>query len=86
MNDNDIIKALKCCEIEDCDECPFRTYTHCRHSLVCGVSDVINRQKAEIDRLNHIRAELSKDIEELQEKLNRSIGVDKTGDNWFPYD
>ena len=56
MNDNDIIKALECCCITpaNCKECPlgvidnadcFRTVIH-KNAL-----DLINRQKAEIERL-----------------------------------
>lgn len=48
MNDNDIIKAVGCCEIKDCHECPYKGYTNCRESVMHGALDLINRQKEEI--------------------------------------
>ena len=58
MTDNEIIKALKCCGDEDvhfCSICP--TYLHdkdndfCQEDLHRMSLDLINRQKAEIERL-----------------------------------
>ena len=50
MTDNDIIKALECCGCDNyqCDKCPYayKTCTVYKDSL-----DLINRQKAEIERL-----------------------------------
>lgn len=50
MTDNDIIKALECCGCDNyqCDNCPYayKTCTVYKDSL-----DLINRQKAEIERL-----------------------------------
>lgn len=51
MSDNDIIKAVGCCEIKDCHECPYKGYTNCRESVMHGALDLINRQKAENERL-----------------------------------
>jgi hypothetical protein len=58
MTDNEIIKALECCFVNiDCTGCPGR-------DVSCGVDclllagtealDLINRQKAEIDRLGEL--------------------------------
>ena len=50
MTDNDIIKALECCSCDNyqCDNCPYayKTCTVYKDSL-----DLINRQKAEIEKL-----------------------------------
>ena len=57
MNDNDIIKALECCavssSIETCGECPYAecpTRKGCVGEMVKDALDLINRQKAEIER------------------------------------
>jgi hypothetical protein len=56
MTDNDIIKALKQCSRDYChtSECPIfcgTTNEDCRHELIKSALDLINRQKAEIERL-----------------------------------
>lgn len=62
MNDSEIIKALECCEITyDCTNCPANRddnkYTYMGSYICKGIQkrdilDLINRQQAEIDRLN----------------------------------
>lgn len=64
MTDNEIIKALKCCSstsILDCADCP---YWGTRRS--CGVKqmkkdalNLINRQKAEIERLQKYNTDVT---------------------------
>ena len=60
MTDKDIIKALECCGCDNyqCDNCPYayKTCTVYKDSL-----DLINRQKAEIERLREETAELIDD-------------------------
>lgn len=57
MTDNEIIKALECCftrgfDESTCYECPFYTATaKCTEDLRDSALDLINRQKAEIERL-----------------------------------
>lgn len=56
MTDNEIIKALECCTdewYENCNECPYSIDTvSCeRMKLLEDSLDLINRQKAEIERL-----------------------------------
>ena len=55
MTDNEIIKALECCsspKVNACDDCPFhkRCYEN-NEWLEKQAIDLINRQKAEIERL-----------------------------------
>lgn len=53
MNDNDIIKALECCINDNCKDCPFRSIPKakgCAKRIDLAL-DLINRQKAEIERL-----------------------------------
>ena len=57
MSDNEIIKALECCVHRTCNECirqPIeygRTERDCKSGLMKSAFDLINRQKAEIERL-----------------------------------
>ncbi len=57
MKDNKIIKALECCIECDtyCDECsedcPLKETNDCTYALRRNSLDLINRQKAEIERL-----------------------------------
>lgn len=78
MNDNDIIKALECCKDRRCDICVrqcnhFAEESICRLDLIEHALDLINRQKAEIER--------------LKTELTHSIGIDNTNKNGcFPFD
>ena len=55
MTDNDIIKALECCDKFECDECPLDHHSAdpviCERRCKQEALDLINRQKAEIERL-----------------------------------
>ena len=61
LTDNEIIKALECCtnnEVSSCKEkdCPFRKF--CQKdidALEKASLDLINRQKAEIERLKNLK-------------------------------
>lgn len=55
MTDNEIIRALECCQGNaDCANCPYYENNHyqCGNNFNKDVLDLINRQKAEIERLN----------------------------------
>ena len=63
MTDNEIIKALECCSNADCVNCP--KWSEEWYSGMCSdflpmVLDLINRQRAEIERLQ----------DEIEEKNN----------------
>ena len=72
MTDNEIIKALECCRDGDCKSC---TFDECTTGLLDkGIAlDLINRQKAEIEKLEaeveklEFRAEIDK--RDYQRKL-----------------
>ena len=75
MTDNDIIKALECCtvcsSIETCGRCPYAecpTRKGCVGEMVKDALDLINRQKAEIERLT----------EEVNSKYKWENKLDKT--------
>lgn len=64
MTDNDIIKALEICRNENgiCSDCPYSDdYTNCNTRIAKDSIDLINRQKAEIERLREETAELIDD-------------------------
>ena len=71
MTDNDIIKALEWCVNEPrgykCSQCEY--VTGCKPQLMRNALDLINRQKAEIERLEHLRAGVSKEVERLHNIL-----------------
>ena len=54
MTDAEIIKALGCCVTDDYDEscvkCPARKHKGCDYTLHKNALDLINRQKAEIEK------------------------------------
>ena len=53
LSDNEIIKALECCGVNrDCVGCPKEKEPYgCYFKLCGGAFDLINRQKAEIEKL-----------------------------------
>lgn len=52
MTDEQIIKALECCGYKNCKQCPnFSEDIECSEKLIKLALDLINRQKAEIERL-----------------------------------
>jgi hypothetical protein len=66
MNDNEIIKALECCICDECEDCPCDEEPACIENLHQEAIDLINRQKAEIERLNspyEMQVEASKKLE-----------------------
>lgn len=52
MTNKEIVKALECCVTkEDCDGCPYDEINDCIKGHEEDILDLINRQKAEIERL-----------------------------------
>ena len=53
MNDEDIKKALECCLApkHDCSYCLLEKEVHCTSLLHKNILDLINRQQAEIEKL-----------------------------------
>ena len=50
LEDNEIKKSLKCCREEDCYGCPYLFKDECTNYLTGDALDLINRQKAEIEK------------------------------------
>jgi len=75
MTDNEIIEALECCKELKCSECPKKTNlfaTDCDVQLCQEAIDLINRLKAEIERLQHILVSFMSEVEILE----RNYGAD----------
>lgn len=57
MTDEQIIKALECCKIGECEDCPFHGVKEdCEVELPEESLDLINRQKAKIEELKNRNA------------------------------
>lgn len=99
MTDKEIIKALECCNEppSQCDDCPLSGMVGCQAKTMESALDLINRQQAEIERLqkennqfadigkmySEIRAEA---IKEFAERLKQKILVSPYDVNLFaPY-
>ena len=66
MTDEQIIKALECCQQEDmCPQCPydFACYDD-KYKSILGKDalDLINRQKAEVERLKRANKEMAREV------------------------
>ena len=90
MTDNEIIKALECCIKNTCNECPFykNWITHRCGELRNLALDLINRQKAEMERLNkeidrlsqcvmYHEGQIAEAIEEFAEAVFSVFPIDK---------
>ena len=80
MTDNEIIKALECCKKakinQDCVvlKCPFSTEYGCNiglENLRNEALDLINRQKAEIERLNIESETLATQLKGAYEQIHK---------------
>lgn len=89
MTDDEIITALECCSHrgkKDCDNCPvnYKTAELCFEDVMSDAFDLINRQKAEIERYLHsikilendVQTAKSETIKEFAERLK--YRADKT--------
>lgn len=95
MTDKQIIKALECCSADvrenTCPKCAFYKKHRCSTLMLNAVSDLINRQKAEIENLKadnemyqkvncliaRQRDDRDKEIEELQTQMEWLTGYNK---------
>jgi len=73
MKDNEIVKALECCLLDNkqhgerCSECPMyeTPLTVCQNLLAYHSLNLTNRQKAEIERLESHNNKLMETVENL---------------------
>ena len=73
MTDNEIIKALECCVTNKCDECAIYKECHSENGKgrVEVVIDLINRQKAIIEKSEKVEHFADKTIETANAKIER---------------
>ncbi len=80
MTDEEIIKALKCCNDGVCEYCPI-SGNDCIQKSRDEAIDLINRQKAEIERLQKENEEANKLVlygkTELEKGLNTLVEAEK---------
>ena len=70
MTDNEIVKALECCTHGRCDDnCPFGGVREKCHKLDDFILDLINRQKAEIERLNKANTSVVEHLKKARRQL-----------------
>lgn len=54
FTDEEVIKALECCKTGACLVCPYQiVYAICRDVMCGDTLELINRQRVEIEQLNH---------------------------------
>ena len=70
FSDMKIIKALECCIIGDCDNCPFYETRELCPNLILFVSDLIKRQEAEVEKLKSKNSNLTSDLSSLRNDLS----------------
>ena len=64
MTDDEIIKALECCDFTDikaCEECPLYHTFDCSFVIIDKTLDLVNRQNTEIERLKQENKEYCED-------------------------
>ncbi len=93
MTDSEIIKALKCCGSgKNCEDCFFIEFMmgECNRKLSQHTLELINRQKAEIERCETIIRFADKTIEKVNaevDKLTYTImGIMHSVDKWLDGD
>ena len=67
LKEDKIIKALECCKSQECAECSrlcneFPDSHECKVDLMEKIYSLINRQKAEIERVQQKNSELESDL------------------------
>jgi FtsZ-binding cell division protein ZapB len=70
LTDSEIVKALKCCILNDCSRnCPLYyttlSYRQCREATRKNALDLINRLQAENERLKEEKSKLENKIDEI---------------------
>ena len=70
MTEEQIIKALECCECVECNNCPLKKENDCLGICRNEAINIINRQKAEIERLkkSYLMYEETSGIKEFKDE------------------
>lgn len=73
--DEQIVKALECCINADCLNCPQWSeewYSGMCNDFLKSVLDLINRQKADVDKLQEVNADLNESLR-LAAEANKDL-------------
>ena len=76
LTDNEIVKALECCSKpvgENCKECPLHLTDCLKVNIEELALDLINRQKAENERLTTALKEISNGLAEVKVLVARDL-------------
>ena len=73
MTDSDIIKALECCAIDDCRECPMQFGVACKIQVASEALTLIKYKQAEIEQLKAEYAELEAEVDKQYEQARADI-------------
>ncbi len=72
LTDSEIIKALECCvgdkDGKNCFDCPLWEIDGCQEQLLLDALDIINRQKAENERLTTAHPKTIESIKKMRDK------------------
>lgn len=75
MTDKQIMQALNCCTSKSisCQKCPLLSKSKCERELIQYSFELINRQQAEIQRLESLVKTQGIEIDELNEFANERL-------------
>lgn len=74
VTDDGFFKSLECCvEALNCESCPLRDITECKEYLNYGIFQLINRQKAEIEKLQNALAISQKETRRYAQRWPEAI-------------
>lgn len=86
MTDNEIIKALECCFLSECDckDCPYRDFEICDTAkMINTVIDLFNRRQEEREALIAGQETLQKHIAEQKAEIERLKKAIEVKDNIY---
>ena len=77
MPDNEIVKALECCILGDCQGCFYgdTDQRHCKDDLIQNALDLINRLQAENSKLKKSNRNWRRKVQRLRNRIG--MGKDK---------
>ena len=87
MNDNynEILRALECCGNGDfCNHCKYQDLKDCHRRLAKDALDLINRQQAEIERLQRLGASATRKMINAKSEARKEFAervIEKIGFN-----
>ena len=85
FTDDEIVKALECCKNANCCRCPFDGETDCVHECAEVTLDLINRQKAYIEKVKPIHNSFERELECAKQEAIKEFAdrLKKEVDGWY---